>query len=101
MSDRIFRYRFAPDVPIDEVEATLVAAIMTTESLHGEVQVRLDVAHAFDPDQRSCVIDATTTVGQDLNRLFLGYVLREFGADSLSVEHVHAPATATKEEIDD
>ena len=93
MSDRVFRYCFAPDVSLDEVEVILVAAIMTTELLHGEVQVRLDVAHAFDRDKRSCAIDANTAVGYDLNRLFLGSVLREFGEDSLTVERARPRAT--------
>ena len=57
-------------------------------SLHGESQVRLDAAHAVDADQRSCVIDASTQVGRDINRLFTGFVLREFGPDSFRVHLV-------------
>jgi hypothetical protein len=58
--------------------------------LHGESQARLDIGHAFDPLKRACVIDATTVVGRDFNRLFLGFISREFGAASFKVERVGA-----------
>ena len=45
-------------------------------------------AHAVDASKRSCVVDASTAVGRDLNRLFAGFVTREFGADSFEVERV-------------
>ena len=88
MSKNIFRYVFAPSVRMEEVEASLVLAIMATESLHGQSDVRLDAAHAFDAAKRTCVIDADTAVGRDLNRLFVGFLNREFGEDSFQVEHV-------------
>ena len=82
MSAEIYRYRFASNVPFEEVESSLVLAIMATESLHGQSQVRLDAGHAVDAEKRSCVIDASTSVGRDLNRLFIGFVSREFGPDA-------------------
>lgn len=89
MSADVYRYRFASSVSFEEVEASLVLALLATESLHGQSQVRLDAAHAVDADKRSCVIDASTAVGRDLNRLFAGFVTREFGADSFEVERVN------------
>jgi hypothetical protein len=91
MSAEIYRYTFAPAVPIEEVEASLVLAIMAAESLHGQAQVRLDAGHSLDGDKRRLVIDAGTQVGRDLNRLFLGFVSREFGEDSFQVERVDEP----------
>ncbi len=83
-----YRYVFPRQVPIEEVEATLLLALWGAECLHGEAQVRLDAAHAFDLDARACVIDAATPVGRDVNRLFVGFLRREFGPDSLRVERV-------------
>ena len=44
------------------------------------------------------MIDAGTPVGRDLNRLFVGFVGREFGADAFTVErieeHDHQPQEA-------
>ena len=88
MSKQIYRYAFADGVPIEEIEASLVLAIMATESLHGESQTRLDVAHYLDPVRRGCVVDASTPAGRDFNRLFIGFVRREFGEDSFRVERV-------------
>ena len=88
MNQRIFRYVFDPSVPIEEIEASLVLAIMATESLHGQSDVRLAAAHDLDAAKHTCVIDAETVVGRDLNRLFIGFLSREFGEDSFRVEHV-------------
>ena len=44
--------------------------------------------YAVDAQQRICVIDASTQVGRDINRLFTGFVLREFGPDSFRVERI-------------
>lgn len=92
-----YRYVFSEEVSMDEVEATLVLAIVAAEALHGEAQVRLDAAHAFDRDIRRCVIDAGTEVGLHLNQVFATYLRREFGDDSFSVKRMTdaaAPADA-------
>ncbi len=88
MTKELYRYGFGPDVPIEEAETSLLLAILATESLHGESQARLDIAHFFDADRRACVIDASTLVGRDLNRLYVGFLRREFGEDSFNVERV-------------
>ena len=88
MTKELYRYAFSPEVPIEEVEASLLLAVLATESLHGESQTRLDVAHYFDPTKRACVIDAGTPVGRDLNRLFIGFLAREFGPDAFEIERL-------------
>ncbi len=89
MTKDFYRYTIRSDIPIEEVEASLLLAIMATESLHGQAQVRLDTAHAVDAEKRSCVLDTSTPVGRDLNRLFIGFLSREFGPDAFSVERIH------------
>ncbi|MCX7425063.1 MAG: hypothetical protein NTW96_05470 [Planctomycetia bacterium] len=101
MTKELYRYKFDASVSLEDVEASLMLAILATESLHGEAQVRLDAAHFFDPDRRACVIDAGTAVGLDINRLFLGFVSREFGQDAFRVERVNRlPQHATRESRD-
>ena len=92
MTTDVYRYTFPPEVSLDEVEASMVLAEWGVESLHGESQVRLDASHRLDVDKRAWVIDAGTLVGRDLNRLFVGYLRREF-AGAFHVEHVAAPKT--------
>jgi len=97
MTKDLYRYTFTDDVPIEEVEASLLLAIMATESLHGETQPQLDAAHSLDSTKRACVIDAGTPVGRDLNRLFVGFMRREFGEDAFRVERVEAQSTKPRE----
>jgi len=85
-----YRYSLARHIPLADVETTLVLALMATESLHGEAQVRLDAVHGWDRARRTCTIDAGTLVGRDLNRLFVGFIRREFGVDAFTVERVDA-----------
>lgn len=98
MTKDIYRYSFRRHVPLEDVEATLVLALMGAESLHGEAQVRLDAAHFLDSERGACVIDASTSVGRDFNRLFVGFVRREFGVDAFTVERVDAFPTHQPEE---
>ncbi len=97
MSAAVYRYQFSPSVPLEEVEASLVLALLAVESLHGEAQVHLDATHSFDSTLRRCVIETGTEVGQDLNRLFTGFLRREFGEDSFQVDRISGlvPAAAS------
>jgi hypothetical protein len=99
MTNNLYRYTFSPDVALEEVEETVLLAIVAAESLHGEAQVRLDAAHYLDPDRRACVIDATTVVGRDFNRLFVGFTSREFGAEAFQVERVDDTAVGRTREM--
>jgi len=94
MSKVHYRYVFGPSVALEEVEGSLVLALFAEESLHGEDQVHLDAAHYLDTDGRTCVIDAGTEVGRDLNRVFTGFLRREFGADAFTVERLDGAGTA-------
>lgn len=73
--------------------------MLATESLHGATQVRLDAAHAVDADKQSCVVDASTPVGRDLNRLFAGFISREFGEDAFRVQRVERHPDHKPEEV--
>lgn len=90
MSPLLYKYTFDPATPPEEIEAVLVLAIFAAESLHGESQVRLDAGHYLDVEGRTLVIDGTTVVGQDLNKLFCGFAAGEFGEACFRVERVPA-----------
>jgi hypothetical protein len=98
MSQGVYRYVFASHVLVEDIESTLLLAIWGAESLHGEAQTRLDATHFLDRDRRACVIDAGTPVGRDINRLFIGFVRREFGEDAFKVQRVDAIQTQQPEE---
>jgi hypothetical protein len=88
MQHNVYRYKFSPSLDITEVEATVNLAILATESLHGESRVCLEARYEFDAIARTCAINATGEVGRDLNRLFLGFISREFGRSNFEIESV-------------
>ncbi len=94
-ASHLFRYRMSKAVAPADVEATLLRAILAVESLHGESETRMEVRHAWDESGRICVLDASTTVGRDLSRLFTGFLLREYGADGFRVERISLHEAAT------
>lgn len=90
MAKEIYRYAFSADVPLEEVEASIVLSIFAVESLHGETETRLREAHYFDASVRKCVVDASNDVGRDFNKIFLGFLMREFGPDGFEVEQLES-----------
>jgi hypothetical protein len=95
----VYRYSFAAHVPFVEVESSLVLAIMAAENLRGQAQVRLDAAHTIDAEKRVCVVDGSTPVGRDINRLFVGFLHREFGPDSFSVERAEKTEASRQQTV--
>jgi len=91
----MYRYRFERDVPFEDVETSLLLALWAAESLYGETQVRLETAFAVDRRRRICVIDAGSPVGSDLNRLFAGFIHREFRGDDCRIERFNLEAGLT------
>lgn len=83
-----YQYTFGRTAVLEDVESTLLLAIFATQSIHGEVQTLMDVAHSFDREGRQMVIDASTEVGRDLNRVFSGFLHREFGHDGIAIKRV-------------
>lgn len=88
MTEPTYRYTIDPRVPMEEVEITLLLSIFGIEALYGESEARLDAGHAFSAERRTVVIDAGTPVGRDLNKLFAGFLTKEFGPDGFTVERV-------------
>lgn len=88
MERELYRYKLGDQVSMHDAEEMLLLALLGTESIHGAAQTRLDVAHSVDEEERAFVIDAATEVGIDLNRLFTGFLLREFGQDSFRVQRL-------------
>lgn len=78
-----------------ELEDSLLLAVLACEALHGEASVRLGTTYEFDASHRSCQVSADTEAGRDLNRIFTGFLTREFGPDSFRVEPLGEDAIVT------
>ncbi|QDV25956.1 hypothetical protein [Aureliella helgolandensis] len=95
MIREIYRYAFDKSVDAREAEATLLVAVIAAEALHGPSAIRMNGRYRFDATSRNCEIDGGSEVGQDLNRLYVGFLNREFGPSSFSVQRITAePASS-------
>ncbi|MDX1967886.1 MAG: hypothetical protein SFV23_11990 [Planctomycetaceae bacterium] len=90
-------YMFTPEVPLEEVDATLRLALLAAQSLHGCDRVGLEAQYRWERADRTCVIDGGTAVGRDLNCLFAGFIRREFGAKAFQVDRVESATTKISE----
>ena len=48
MNRELYRYNFNAKVPLQDVEDSLLLAVLATESLHGRALVRLDASFCLD-----------------------------------------------------
>lgn len=82
---RHYRYDFKRHIDLDDIQDTLTLAILGAENLHGRARLRLDGWWRLDRQRRRCMIDASTQVGQDIARLFTGYLAGEFVENAFQV----------------
>jgi len=89
MPSELYKYRFNDDVPPQDLEESLLLAVLAVECLLGESRVRLDARYCLRAKDGVCVIDAGSDVGRDINRIFTGFVSREFGRDAFRVHRIN------------
>lgn len=85
MTSTIYRYDFRAAVDFEDVEDSVMVALMATEALHGSTGIRLETRFELERLHRRCTVDASTRAGYDFNRIFAGLVIREFGDDAFEV----------------
>ena len=93
MLQKNYTYRFDNMVPVQELEGTLMLALLAVESLHGRSSVRM-MGDRFNLNKhaRTCMIDAATPVGSDLAKIFTGLATMEYGEDAVHItqsDHAH------------
>lgn len=86
-NDIHYDYSFRRHLNLSEVADTLILAVIGAESLHGRAQVKLDGWWKMDRRRRRCTINASTQVGQDIACLFTGFLMKEFGEATFTVQH--------------
>ncbi len=88
MNEETYQYKFGGDVPMDQVEETLLLATLAVECLLGRSGIRLDAAFDLDPAARRGTISATTEAGKQIAKIFTGFLAHEFGEETFEVERV-------------
>lgn len=97
MNGVVYRYRFKPHVPLQDVEETLLLGVLAAEGLHGAARIKMDVCYCFDWSRRACVIDARGDAGRDVARIFTNFLRHEFGATSFDVKAIAVPCRQATE----
>ena len=82
---RRYRFSFKQHLDMEGIQDALTLAVCGALGLHGRARVRLDGSWKLDRQRRRCEIDASTEVGQDIARLFTGYLAGEFGENAFQV----------------
>jgi len=85
-----YRYEFRRGVSLNDVEESLMLAVLAVECLHGRSRLRLDAAFRLDKENRCCVVDARSEVGRGIARIFTGFLTREFGEEAFTVKRTGA-----------
>ncbi len=88
MKREVYRFVIDDSISMDEVEATLLLAILAVECLFGESRIRMEAAYSIAKDKHTCVIDATNDVGESICRVFTGYLTREFWDNAFTVRPI-------------
>ena len=88
MNHFIYQYRFTNSVSMRDIEDTLMLSVIAAEALHGRSQVNLDATFHLDKKTRVCEVIAGTEVGQDIARIFTGFLAREFGEEAFEVKRL-------------
>lgn len=95
MHRSVYRFTFAEDADMEEVERTLILAILAVGCLCGETAIRLDAGYAVDPEHRLVAVDGTTETGRAVTRVFTGLAIHEYGDESFSVARSDDPLPAS------
>lgn len=91
----IHRFRFEPDVSLEEAETSLVLAIIAGEALHGQAAVRLSMRYLFGEEKRACVIDGDNEVARHVILIFTQFLIHEFGENAFHVSWEVRPSSST------
>lgn len=68
MHRSVYRFVFAEDSDMEEVEAMLILAILAVGCLCGGPAIRLNAVYAVDAGWRTVVVDGTTRAGLACSR---------------------------------
>ncbi len=83
---KIYQYKFEPEVPMLDVETSLVLSVLAVESLKGKSRLRLEADYNVNRNERTAKVSAGTEVGESIARIFTGFIALEFGGESFKVE---------------
>jgi hypothetical protein len=88
MSQTLYRYQFNKKVPLQEVEDSLMLAVLAVEGIYGRSRLQLDANFLLNKGKRTCVVDTGTEVGIHIACIFTEFLSRQFGEQSFQVKRI-------------
>src|SRR5690606_6736358 len=67
--DMHYEFRFAPQVDLNEAEASLRLAVMACVGLFGEARTRMEVSYSLDTKASTITVDGRTAPGEATIRI--------------------------------
>lgn len=83
-----FRFKFQPDVDMEQVEELISLARQATAVLCGDAMVRLHGVYLVSKHHRIVVMDVESTVGALVAVLFTGFCHKDIGASKFAVHNL-------------
>jgi len=75
----VYKFSFDDSFAMDDVEQILALSVIPVESIHGESAMLVDGRFAVNKRRRTCLIDAESQLGNDLARVFTGFLNAKAG----------------------
>ncbi len=85
MNRSVYRYVFDRKIPFEDVEESLLLAVLAAESLHGRAALRMCTSFYLEREKRSVAVDGDSQIGEDIARIFTGLLTQEFGEEAFRV----------------
>lgn len=85
MNRTLYRFRFAKETAIKDVEETLLLGVLAAEGLIGRARLRLEFRYAVDAEANAVIIDATAPGGAAVAAMFTNFLFHELGRDAFEV----------------
>jgi hypothetical protein len=73
----VYKFTFDDNVPMDGIAKIMALSTIPIESIHGESAMMLDgrfLMNMMNMRRRTCLIDAESQAGNDLARVFTGFL---------------------------
>ena len=85
MRDTRFRFEFAADVDVAEVQGSLGLSLLAAEGLHGGAKVRTDVAYSVDPVRSEIHVSGRGVTLDHVVQIFTSLLTHEFGREAFRI----------------
>lgn len=86
MNRLVYKFNFSKNVPVDDIEDSLMIAALAAEALHGRAAMKVDLMFRLNKKTHTCVVDAETPVGCDIARILTTFITKGYGESSFQVE---------------